>query len=220
MDERDEDDPYRPPEARIAPIPLATEPEGQTCWRHGTTLVVLRDAPLPIRCVKCNADAADGVRERRFRWVTKWVYAILLVIPVAGMVAPLVARTHHGWLLAAMPSSLLATLIAIIALRRTARHAVGLCERHRRDRRRWLWSAMALLVAALLSPFVVDTLAPTFLLGGLAVVVAWSGGRILTAVRIDARYSFFGDCDEAFLRSLPMLPEYRLHYLKPRAKKP
>lgn len=219
MDERDDDDPYRPPEARIAPVPLAVAPEGQTCWRHGTTLVVLRDAPLPIRCVKCNADAADGVRERRFRWVPKWIYAPLLTIPGAGLVAPLVARTHHGWLLAAMPLGLLATLIAIIALRRTARHAVGLCERHRRDRRRWLWFAMALFVAALLSPFVVETLAPMFLLCGLAIVVVWSGGRILTAVRIDARYSFFGDCSEAFLCSLPMLPEYRLHYRKRRPEK-
>ena len=220
MDERDEDDPYRPPEARIAAVPLASEPEGQTCWRHGAMLVVMRDAPLPIRCVKCNADAADGMRERRFRWVTKWVYAPLLAIPVVAMAAPLVPSTQVGWLLVAVPLSLLVSLIASIALRRTARHAVGLCERHRRDRRRWLGFAMALFVAALLSPFVVDTLAPMFLLGTLAVVLAWSGGRVLTAVRIDARYSLFGDCDEAFLRSLPMLPEYRLHYLKPRAKKP
>jgi hypothetical protein len=55
-----------------------------------------------------------------------------------------------------------------------------------------------------------------FLLGGLAVVVAWLGARILAPVHIDARYSRFAECGEAFLQSVPMLPEYRLHYLKQR----
>ena len=75
---RDEDNPYRPPEARIASVPLADDTGEVTCWRDGSTLVVLRDRPLPPRCVKCNVDARDGMRERGFVWVPLRVYVPLL----------------------------------------------------------------------------------------------------------------------------------------------
>ena len=211
----DDGNPYRPPEARIDEALPFSDPAQQTCWRDGASLVVLRDAPLPARCVKCNADAADGVRMRVFRWVTPWAYAPLLAIPATAMLAPLVPDAHRDWLLACFPVAFLAALIANLVLRRSARHAVALCEPHRRHRARRRGMAVASLLAGLVSPFLQHGLAPMFLLCTSAVVV-WFSGEDLSPLRIDGRYSRFRRCGEALLHSLPMLPEYRLHYLKRR----
>ncbi len=212
---QDESNPYRAPESRIAAVPLASDPAEQTCWRHGEILVVLRDAPLPVRCVKCNADAADGVRPHRFRWITPWAYAPLLAVPASVLMMAYAPAAYSVRLLGAgLAFGFLASLIANLRLRRSARHAVALCERHRRQIVRWRWCRAALFVAGALSPLLLSALAPMFLLCGLAIVLPAFGGRVLSPVRIDARYSRFVGCGDEFLRALPMLPEYRLHYLR------
>lgn len=198
-------------------MPLASDPEQETCWRHGALLVVRHGAALPTRCVKCNAPAAEGMRDHRFHWAPQRVYLPLLAVPVAAFSIPLVPHDRVAWLVAVIPLAFLATLIASRVLRRTAHHAIGLCESHRRRRARASWRAVALLVAALLSVFLVDTLAPLFVLGGLAVVLGVYGRRVLSPVRIDAEYSRFVECGTDFLASIPLLPEYRNHYLKRRA---
>jgi hypothetical protein len=212
---RDEDNPYRPPEALIASAPLADDTGEATCWRDGNTLVVLRGRPLPPRCVKCNADARDGMRERGFVWVPLRVYLPLLLLFVPMLTPALSSR----WLLIAPPLAFLATLISNVSMRRTSRHAVGLCAAHRLRHRRIHQLAILLFCAGLASPVVVDGLAPMFVMAILSVVIAWSGGRILAPTRIDDRYARYAECGETFLHSLPMLPEYRTHYLRRRTTK-
>jgi hypothetical protein len=209
---RDEDNPYRPPEARIAAAPLAVDTGEQTCWRDGNTLVVLRNRPLPPRCVKCNADAHDGMRERGFVWVPLRVYIPLLLLFFPTLAPTLTSR----WFLVALPLVFLVTLVLNISMRRTSRHAVGLCAVHRLRHRRIQQFAILLFFAGLASPVVVDGLGPMFVMAMLSVVIAWFGGRTLSPTRIDDRYARYSECGETFLHSLPMLPEYRTHYLRRR----
>lgn len=210
---RDEDNPYRPPEARIASVPLADDTGEVNCWRDGSTLVVLRGRPLPPRCVKCNADARDGMRECGFVWITPWSYAPLLVL----LLVPLISARWSLMFLICVLLAFLCSLSARLFLRKRARHAVGLCATHRRWRRQAGFSAILLMCVGLVSPFIVDSLAPMLVMVSFSVAIAWSGGRPLSPTRIDDRYAYYTECGEAFLRSLPMLPEYRTHYRKRRA---
>ena len=91
-------------------------------------------------------------------------------------------------------------------LRRKTTHAVGLCAHHRRLRGRVAWIAIALFVAGLLVPILTGMLAPSFVLIGLSIVTGY-GMPLLSAKRIDARHAHYSDCGEAFLLSLPELPD-------------
>ena len=202
---RDEDNPYRSPDARIADTVPAAGADEETCWRHGRTLVVLRDRPLPPRCVRCNADAHDGMRLRTFSCVSHWSYSPLLVL----LLIPLfVSFTSSPWFLAVVPLAFLVSLMANVFLRRKTTHAVGLCAHHQRLRARVTWIAIAFFVAGIVVPFLTGMLAPMFVLLGLSAVIGY-GAPLLSAKRIDARHAHYGDCSEAFLLSLPELPDDR-----------
>jgi hypothetical protein len=204
----DDDNPYRSPEARIAPAPSVAEPGDHTCWRYGHALLVLRDRPLPSRCIKCNADA-DGMREYGFSWVAPRAYAPLLLVPVVTL-PPAVGRLP--WLLWAIPLAFLCCLIANLWLRKRSRHALGLCARHRRVRRRVLGCASALLIAAVLSPWLfggsfAGPVLPLSLFVLAVVIASSSAGRTLVPAWMDAHYGCFTECGEAFLQSLPEFPQ-------------
>jgi hypothetical protein len=205
-----EDDPYRPPEARIAEALFAGDHAQETCWRHGHLVATLRAATLPPRCIKCNADAADGMRVRRYSWVRKRVYLFLLLIPAGLGVA---AVTKFFW---AMPIGVILgfgfALIANIRLRQRTRQAVGLCARHRRIRRRVLGAAAAVSLLAVLSPWsplwpLAGPALPLILLGVAIAIASSSAAITLSPVWMDRNYACYANCDEAFLASLPELPE-------------
>lgn len=200
---RDEDNPYRSPDARIADTVPAAGADEETSWRHGRTLVVLRDRPLPPRCVRCNADAHDGMRLRTFSCVSHWSYSPLLVLPLLPFLADFVPGR---WLLAAVPLAFVVSLMANLLLRRKTTHAVGLCAHHRRLRTRVTWLSLAFFVAGVVVPFLTGMLAPMFVLLGLAAVIGY-GAPLLSARRIDARHAHYSHCNEAFLLSLPELPD-------------
>lgn len=202
---RDEDNPYRSPDARIADTVPAAGADEETCWRHGRTLVVLRDRPLPPRCVRCNADAHDGMRLRTFSCVSHWSYSPLLVLPLLPFLADFVSGR---WLLAVVPLAFIVSLMANLFLRRKTTHAVGLCAHHQRLRARVTWIAIAFFVAGILVPVLTGMLAPMFVLLGLSAVIGY-GAPLLSAKRIDARHAHYSDCSEAFLLSLPELPDDR-----------
>lgn len=209
---RNEDNPYRPPDARIASEPWMDEAHEPTCWRHGQGVLVLHDRPLPPRCIKCNADA-DGMRVYRFIWVTSKVYAPLLLVPLAVL---LMAIVRSVWVLLLVPLAFLLSFIASRRLRRHSRHAVGLCAQHRRIQQRVLGCAFVVVLAAMVSPwsFVWPLAGPALplTLFGLAIVIAASSsGRTLVPVWMDAHYSCFGNCGDAFLQSLPEWPEVSQH---------
>ncbi len=200
---RDEDNPYRSPDARIADTVPAAGADEETCWRHGRTLVVLRDRPLPPRCVRCNADAHAGMRLRTFSCVSHWSYSPLLVL----LLIPLfVSFTSSPWFLAVVPLAFLVSLMANVFLRRKTTHAVGLCAYHQRLRARVTWIAIAFFVAGIVVPFLTGMLAPMFVLLGLSAVIGY-GAPLLSAKRIGARHAHYSHCNEAFLLSLPELPD-------------
>ncbi len=106
---RDTDNPYRSPDARIADTVPAAGADEETCWRHGRTLVVLRERPLPRRCVRCNADAHDGMRVRTFSWVSHWSYSPLLALLLVPFLADVVPSP---WLVAVVPLAFIVSLMA------------------------------------------------------------------------------------------------------------
>lgn len=185
-----EDDPYRAPSARVE-TPAHQLEDGETsCWRDGRALIVARHRPLPPRCVKCNADAVDGMRSRRFWWTPAWVHLLLLASPLAGSAFGIV---------------LLCWLLANVLFRRSSRLTYGLCTRHRRmERLRWIALVPIWTSAVLLALHGSDMAVWSIVLIVLLLLVAY-GLQTLRVRRIDAACTRFAGCGAAFLSSLPML---------------
>lgn len=186
-----EDDPYRAPSARVE-TPVHQLDDGEiSCWRDGRALVVARHRPLPPRCVKCNADAADGMRSRRFWWTPAWVHLLLLALPASGRWVGVV---------------LLAWLLANIFFRRSTKLAYGLCKRHRRrEILRWIALVPIWLIAVQLALHGGAKAVWSIALILVLLVVAY-GLQTLRVRRIASTFARFSGCGGAFLLSLPELP--------------
>jgi hypothetical protein len=162
---------------------------GTTLWREGKVAVLLRQASLPQRCVKCNEAAQLPSKSRLVYWHHPALYLLLLLnILVYALVAAIV--------------------------RKKVRVAPGLCTRHKRRRRRVIaaaWGGVALsivLVWSGMSGALDHGLAA--ILGSLvllvSLIIAIAGSRIVYAGRIDDTYLRLKGCGAAFLASLPQLP--------------
>jgi hypothetical protein len=95
-------------------------------WREGGAIVAPREGRLPNRCVLCNAPAAGHLR-REYTWHPPEQYL---------------------WLFAGVLPYLLLTS----DVRKRARIEVGLCGRHREERRRAMvvgWAGCGVLFAAI-----------------------------------------------------------------------
>lgn len=186
-----EDDPYRAPSARVETPALQLEDGEISCWRDGRALVVARHRPLPPRCVKCNADAVDGMRSRRFWWTPAWVHLPFLALPASGRWVGVV---------------LLVWLLANIFFRRSTKLAYGLCKRHRRrEILRWIALVPIWLIAVQLALHGGTKVVWSIALMLVLLVVAY-GLQTLRVRRIDAACARFAGCGAAFLSSLPVLP--------------
>jgi len=186
-----DDDPYRAPSARVE-TPAHQLDDGEiSCWRDGHALIVARHRPLPPRCVKCNADAADGMRSRRFWWTPAWVHLLVLASPLAGRGFGIV---------------LLCWLLANVLFRRSSRLAYGLCKRHRRrEILRWVALVPIWTSAVLLALHGSDMAVWSIVLIVLLLLLAY-GLQTLRVRRIASTFARFSGCSEAFLSSLPELP--------------
>ncbi len=71
--------PYRPPEARVDAWAQPVESDDDVARRDGKDLVVVRDKPLPRRCVKCNAHVAGAVKPRTFYWRSPWLDLLICI---------------------------------------------------------------------------------------------------------------------------------------------
>ena len=83
--------PYAPPQARI----VARAPgsgDSEHVWRENNTVVLLPNADLPPRCVKCNAPAEEPVKQRTLYWHTPWLYLLILVSLLIYLIVALIAR--------------------------------------------------------------------------------------------------------------------------------
>ncbi len=173
--------PYAPPQARVSVRALD---DGSQVWREGELAVMTPSGELPPRCVKCNADAVQPIKERTVYWHTPWLYVLILI-------------------------SILVYLIVALIARKSARIGPGLCEEHRRLRNNVIlgsllgaFAGIGLVIAA-----IGNSSGALVLLGGLvllaAIIVGMMKGRIVYAVRIDANRISLKGCGEAFLASLP-----------------
>jgi hypothetical protein len=95
-------------------------------WRCGKFLIMRKDATLPNRCVKCNADAAGYKLKRKLFW-------------------------HHPalYLMIVFPGLLIYAIVATIVGKR-ARIEIGLCGEHRRLRSRNLLIAWLLFASCII----------------------------------------------------------------------
>jgi MFS family permease len=187
-----QENPYAPPLARIAPVDAVAYAD-EVCWREGYKIVVLRGQPLPPRCIKCNAPGT--AKSRRFSWVTASAYlplALVIFIPLLS------------------PVFFLITLLLSLLMRKSSRHAVALCERHGRRRRRAIGLGLVMLCCALIMMFALPGYVPAALaVMGVGIAVAMIGSSTLIAVKIDGQYGYYRGCERAFLESLPQLPVAR-----------
>jgi hypothetical protein len=177
--------PYSPPEARVDAWAQPVEADGDVAWRDGKDVVMLRDKPLPSRCVKCNAHVAGTVKPRKFYWHTPWLFLLIFV------------------------GILFYVIVALIARKKTE-HAVALCPAHAKRRRNVIIGAFAAFFAGLLVAFSgSDYFGPGILLFVIAILIGLLGTRLLVPTKIDDRYVRFRGASPAFLDSLPVFPANR-----------
>jgi hypothetical protein len=117
-------------------------------WRSGKLLVMRKQAVLPDRCVKCNRPA-EGFRLRRnLSWHTPWLALLILV-------------------------ALLIYIIVAAVMSKKATIMIGLCEEHRRIRKRDLLIAWLAFLASICSFVLAGLLDPGYPYGltGLALLL-------------------------------------------------
>lgn len=175
------DNPWAPPATEVLEAPI----EGGV-WREGSEVVLLRQAELPPRCVRCNAPVYG-------RPGRQWLY-----------------WHHPGWYLLLVLNLFLYALVAIF-VRQSAVIRPGLCPRHRRRRFAAIAGGTLFFVGVLVYAFTRESLDGAVLLGsvfgGFAVLLlsAWLA-RTVRASKIDHRQIRLKGADPAFLDSLPNDP--------------
>jgi hypothetical protein len=153
-------------------------------WRDNSTLVMMKEAPLPDRCVKCNAPA-NGVRLRRS---LSWHHPVLYLLIFVGV---------------------LIYVILAAVLSKRAMIYIGLCAEHIRRRRKMIAAGWALLVAGLVSA--IAAFANDYPTGGMlglgvflfALVWLIMISRVVTPKKIDDRLVWLNGVNSAYLSQLP-----------------
>ena len=153
-------------------------------WRDNSTLVMTKEAPLPDRCVKCNAPA-HGVRLRRS---LSWHHPVLYLLIFVGVLIYVI-------------------LAAVLSKRATI--YVGLCAEHFQRRRKKIAVGWILLAGGLISAIAAfANNYPMVGLVGLAVflfALIWLIviARVATPKKIDDRLVWLRGVNSAYLSQLP-----------------
>jgi hypothetical protein len=166
---------------------LPPPPVSNYVWRDGKTLVMMKEAFLPDRCVKCNR-AANGYRlRRRLSW-------------------------HHPALYILIFGAALFYVLLALALSKRATVEFGLCEDHVRRRRNLLLIGWVMFFLGLLIPVVAFTY-EYVLIGVLGIflflaAVIWLAiaYKVANVKRIDDRYVWLTGINEQFLLQFPPVP--------------
>lgn len=156
-------------------------------WRSGNLLVLRKDATLPDRCVKCNADTGGYKLRRKLFWHHPALYLLIIV------------------------ALLIYAIVATIVGKR-ARIEIGLCPEHRRKRSRSLLIAWLLFVSSIIC-FVLAGLLSNgwFVFGGLILLVASPVYGMLSCAmvspkRIDDQHVWLKGVTPQFLENLGEFP--------------
>jgi hypothetical protein len=153
--------------------------------RDGKWVVMPRNAALPPRCVKCNADADEPTKSRKLYWHHPGIYLLIL-------------------------ASILIYIIVALVVRRSAEVAPGLCAEHKRKRFNGILISWLIVIAAFILPFALQStdyvgagVAISVLMFLGAILFGIARGRVVYAKRIDDEEVRLGGCKEDFLDSLP-----------------
>lgn len=183
-----------PPLAYATPIPYQAY---QAAWREGPVLIVRKQAALPDRCVKCNADTANVAGSRRLTQKLAW---------------------HHPALFLLIPLGLLVYAIVAIIVQQKATVELSLCALHNRARRRAIlltWLVMLLGLAMIVGGCAFsgwaghnDMWPAWVILGGLFVllvggIIGVVGARTLTPKRMEGEYAWLKGAGDDFLANFP-----------------
>jgi hypothetical protein len=189
MDPRNSN-PYAPSKASLqqtSPDPNA-RPANVTAWRDERVMVMLPDAPIPQRCVKCNDPAEQPTKMRKVYWHSPWLYLLLLF-------------------------NVLIFAIVAAVVRKKATVAAGLCTIHKKRRRAvltiaWVGALLGIVLIFMGANSAAGIGAVLFgilvVLG--AIIFGMIAGRVVVPTRIDDRYVRLKGCGEAYLDTLPPFP--------------
>jgi hypothetical protein len=153
-------------------------------WRDKKTLVMVKEALLPDRCVKCNAPA-NGIRlRRRLSWHHPLLYLLVLI-------------------------ALLIYAILAAALSKRATIEIGMCAEHFKSRRLkvtigWILLAGGLLLApiAFANDYpLIGVLGLTVFLFALIWLIVVS--RVVTPRKIDDHLVWLNGINSSYLAELP-----------------
>ena len=152
-------------------------------WQSKSVLVMMKQALLPDRCVKCNAPTQHKLK-RNLRW-------------------------HHPALYIVIFGGVLFYVILAMVLSKTATINVGLCETHSTARKRDLlimWIIVLLAVGSFLLAIAMEELSLFFIglilfLGG--VIYGTVKARVVAPQKIDDQYVWLTGVDEDYLRQFP-----------------
>ena len=171
----------------LPPPPSVTSPNSGI-WRNGSTLVLGRDAVLPLRCVKCNV-FTTGRLTRKYSWHHPALYLIVLV---AVLVYAIVAGI----------------------LRKRATVEVGLCEDHQTKRRYAILTTVLLVLlgfGGFAMAFMIADGTPA-LFGILLLLTALIFGVLATRVgyptKIDDRLVWLKGFNKDYVESFPSWPGF------------
>lgn len=165
-----------------APHPTHNVP---TIWRNKSVLVMAKQAPLPERCVKCNAPTQRTLK-RNLRW-------------------------HHPALYLAIFGGVLIYFILSLVLSKSATIRVGLCETHVAARRRDILITWALILLSFGSFYFAATTEEMILLFVGVVVLLGAAiygivrARVVAPQKIDDHYVWLTGVDTDYLQQFPEL---------------
>ena len=169
-------------EAASLPHPTHNVP---TIWRSKSVLVMAKHAPLPQRCVKCNAPT-----QRTLKRNLRWHHPALYVLIIGGM--------------------LLYFILAMV-LSKSATIHVGLCETHAAARRRDILITWLLVLLSFGCFYLSATLTDmTYLLVGVvvllgAVIYGTVRVRVVAPQKIDDHYVWLTGVNTNYLKEFPEL---------------
>ena len=155
-----------------------------TVARRKRTLIMGKNAPLPDRCVKCNAPAGNKRLKRRLYWHSPLLYLLILL------------------------NLLIFVLVAVI-VRKRATIEIGLCEKHQSRRKACVltaWLAVLAAVGMFIAGIAVEVTgllvaALLLFLGGL--VFGMATAPVVRPSRIDNEYVWLKGACREYLDALP-----------------
>ena len=163
-----------------APLPTHNIP---TIWHSKSALVMAKRAPLPERCVKCNAPTRYKLK-RNLRW-------------------------HHPALYLVIFAGVLLYFILSLVLSKSATIHVGLCDTHAATRKKDMLIT-CLLVLLSFGCFFLAAAAEemSFVLVGIfvllgAIIYGIVRARVVAPQKIDDHYVWLAGVDDDYLKQFP-----------------